>query len=342
MIPEYKQRKISAKINIAVLTLILLAVSFCWSFSGQAGAGNSASPEHIILTWTADPARSQTITWLLADNKPAQVQYLSEDDYYGMFDGARTVTVSGTVFDSVHCRFSVTLTGLTPGVRYVYRVGRPGAWSEPLSFTTAADTSKFSFLYMGDVQSGYSQWGAVLDSVYNDYPLLRFSLLGGDLTDNGSDEGEWVQFLAAGTGVFSKIPVMPVRGNHDGSMYSRFFALPDNGPAGLKQEFYSFDYGNAHFVVLNSSNNIDPEVKQWLRQDLQNSRKKWKFAVFHFPAYPASADYKGVAASICANWIPILEQNRVDMVFVGHQHEYMRTHPLCQGVVQTGSSYGII
>ena len=74
-----------------------------------------------------------------------------------------------------------------------------------------------------------------------------------------------------------------------------------------------------------------------------NSKQTWKFALFHHPAYPASPDYKGIDQSIIANWVPILEQNRVDMVFVGHQHQYMRTHPVFQGEIQSDPGrYGII
>jgi len=320
---------------------LLLTIFFCCAFSPAVFAEGLAQTDQIILTWTADPATSQTITWLMSSNSLAHVQYLKAEDFNGNFDSARQIEAAGVVFDSTNYRYTATVSGLTPDTKYVYRVGNEGAWSEPLSFTTAADTEKFSFLYMGDVQSGYSEWGDTLKSVYQAYPEIKFGLLGGDLTNNGSDENEWGQFLDAASSVFSQIPVMPTMGNHDGAMYLKFFALPDNGPEGLKQQFYSFDYGNAHFVILDTSMNTDKMVKRWLQEDLQNTTKKWKFAVFHIPAYPAFTDYKGIDKSIRENWVPILEQNRVAMVFVGHQHLYMRTHPIYQGEVQN-DSYGIV
>ncbi len=334
---------IPAAARIVCLVFLLSVISCCWFFPSAASAGDSLQPEGIILTWTGDPAGSQTITWLMPDDEPACVQYLSSDGFTGSFAGAQEISAGCSKFDSTNYRFTATITGLNPGTKYIYRVGREGSWSEALSFTTAADTEKFEFLYMGDVQSGYTQWGSTLNSVYQTYPQIKFALLGGDLTDNGDDENEWGQFLDAATGVFSLIPVMPTLGNHDGSMYLNFFALPENGPVGLKREFYSFDYGNAHFVVLDTRNNTDERVKQWLQEDLQAATKKWKFVVFHMPAYPATYDYKEIDKSIRANWIPILEQNRVDMVFVGHQHQYMRTHPIFQGEVQTSpAAYGIV
>jgi len=321
-----------------IVLCLLLAVSFCQLFSPVALAQETSQADQrirVILTWTDDPATTQTITWLMTGNSQASVQYLNAEEYNGSFDVARQVDVDGIAFDSSHYRYTATLTGLSPGTQYVYRVGREGAWSEPLSFSTSpANPENFTFLYLGDVQSGYTQWGSLLDEISSEYPQIGFALLGGDLTDNGDDEEEWGEFLDAAAGLFSRIPAMPTMGNHDGSMYEKFFALPDNGPEGLKQEFYSFDYGNAHFVVLNSNKNADEAAKQWLQEDLQNTAKKWRFAVFHHPAYPVVDDYKGIAESIRSNWVPLLEQYGVDMVFVGHQHVYMRTRPLRDGQIR--------
>lgn len=338
------KRRIPTAVRVFCLILGLWAGSCCGYCTPVALAEPPASgPNQIILTWTGDPAAAQSVTWLMSENITAQLQYWKEEEFSENFDSPSVIEVQGTPFDSIHYRYQANLSGLIPDTAYVYRVGAEGAWSEPRSFTTAGDTEKFSFLYLGDVQAGYAEWGNMLNSIHGSYPQIKFALLGGDLTDNGSDETEWGQFLDAATGVFSRIPVMPALGNHDGSMYFKFFALPDNGPDGLEREFYSFDYGNAHFVVLNSNNNTNQAAKEWLQQDLQSTAGKWKFAVFHHPAYPAYDDYKTIDESICENWVPILEQNGVDMVFVGHQHEYMRTYPIFQGEVQSDPGcYGIV
>lgn len=339
----FKLNKSNKKSIGIIICLCLIFTISCWPFSSVAFAQETSQPEQIILTWTADPTTTQTITWLMSHNSSARVQYLEAEEFEDNFDSAQQLEVQGAIFDNDRTLYLYTanLTCLTPDTKYVYRVGREGAWSEPATFTTAAETESFSFLYMGDIQSGYTVWGSMLDSVYEAYPDIKFALLGGDLTDKGHDVDEWGEFLDAATAVFSQIPAMPTMGNHDGLMYQKFFALPDNGPAGLDQEFYSFDYGNAHFVVLNSNNNTNAAAKQWLQQDLEATNKKWKFVVFHHPAYPATFDYKGIDKSICENWVPILEQNGVDMVFVGHQHVYMRTHPIFQDEVQS-DSYGIV
>ena len=94
-------------------------------------------------------------------------------------------------------------------------------------------------------------------------------------------------------------------------------------------------------MVLDTSNIITDTVKQWLQEDLQNTTKGWKFAVFHHPPYQNFDDNKTIDDALREHWVPILEQNHVDMVFVGHQHVYMRTYPIYQGEVAT-DAYGIV
>ena len=124
-------------------------------------------------------------------------------------------------FGSSNYRYQAHITGLTADTSYVYRVGSAEAWSETLSFTTAADSDTFSFLYLGDVQEGYEEWEDLLDFIKQNHPQIKFSLLGGDLANN---DNEWGQFLTAASPYFSQVPMMPTLGNHDGYMYLNFFS----------------------------------------------------------------------------------------------------------------------
>ncbi|MEN6390029.1 MAG: metallophosphoesterase, partial [Syntrophomonas sp.] len=166
----------------------------------------------------------------------------------------------------------------------------------------------------------------------------RFALLGGDLVHDGYSELEWEQFFTAATPTFQQIPLLPAPGNHDDTpLFWKAFALPQNGPEGFKEKFYSFDYGNCHIAVLDSnlmgaSATQYNTVKSWLQNDLDTSGKQWKFLVFHYPPYPVVED--GHSYNIEVNWVPLFEQCGVDVVFVGHQHVYMRTKPLRSGQVQ--------
>jgi|GEM_PF-1176879 len=338
-----KKIKISEACRISfLLVVVMILTCFCFA-PATVWAEEMSGPDQVILTWSQDPTTTQTITWLSPDSNTNKVQYIEAANYNGDFAVAGQINAILTPFAGTdHYRCTATLTELTPDTQYIYRVGNEAAWSEELSFTTSADPEAFSFLYLGDVQEGHAGWGSMLSELYDANPQLEFSLLGGDLTNEDKDFTEWEEFLGAASSVFSRIPMMPAIGNHDGEMFLEFFALPDNGPQGLYGNcFYSFDYGDAHFVVLDTSNVITDTVKQWLQQDLQNTTKQWKFAVFHHPPYQNFDDNKTIDDALREHWVPIFEQNEVDMVFVGHQHVYMRTHPIYEGEV-AADTYGIV
>jgi hypothetical protein len=74
------------------------------------------------------------------------------------------------------------------------------------------------------------------------------------------------------------------------------------------------------------------KIAGWLLNDLTGSAQRWKFLVFHHPPYPVVHDWR--ADVLQEHWVPLFEQGGVDMVFVGHQHVYMRTKPLRSGEIQ--------
>jgi hypothetical protein len=309
-------------------------------------------PDEIILSWTGDTETTQTVSWRTADAAFHVVQYLPAGSFDGSFDGAQVANASasflytGDVNDWYH--EEATISGLSPATSYVYSVGREGAWSEPASFTTAGSGDQFSFLYMGDVQTGFSAWGNLLNTASAESADPKFALLGGDLVDLGTSGSEWEQFFDAATPVFKQIPLMPAAGNHDdmaGTLFWNSFALPENGPEGYAEKVYSFDYNNCHIVVLDSELLTEPgtdsytSISAWLTNDLNSSDKTWKFVCFHYPPYPVVDDRH--TANLQANWVPVLEQCNVDAAFVGHQHVYMRTKPMEAGQVTTEGS-GIV
>lgn len=312
-------------------------------------------PDQIILSWTGDTKTTQTIAWRTGSSVTGgKVQYMKESERTDDFSGALEQTaVCGEVYAGYN-HFEAELNNLAPGTSYVYRVGSENGWSEAGAFTTAADTDQFSFMYMGDVHIGYDEnssgvWKQFLENAKTKYPDLKFALQGGDLINDATDYKQWEEFFNTEAGVFDRIPFMPTIGNHefkDPSFYLNSFALPQNGPEGLKEHDYSFDYGNAHFVVLDSNlmgseGDLSEAGMDWLENDLQNSDKKWKFVMFHHPPYGVDSRDVTQGNMIKASWAPIMEHNGVDMVFVGHQHAYMRTYPICNGTIQEKPSQGI-
>jgi hypothetical protein len=96
-----------------------------------------------------------------------------------------------------------------------------------------------------------------------------------------------------------------------------------NGPSGLEETVYWFDYQGARIVSLNSNERID-EQRDWLKSVLSESdRPKWTIVTFHHPVYSASGDRDN--PGVRAAWRPVFEEHGVDLVLQGHDHAYARS-----------------
>ena len=92
---------------------------------------------------------------------------------------------------------------------------------------------------------------------------------------------------------------------------------------------FSFDYGNAHWLVLDSNDYVDflnPKLREWIQNDLASSKAQWKFVGFHHPGFNSSkAHFKEQRLRQLSG---IFEQTHVDVVFAGHVHNYQRSFPM--------------
>ena len=96
----------------------------------------------------------------------------------------------------------------------------------------------------------------------------------------------------------------------------------------------SFDYGNAHIVMLDSQEEEEKGVagdilaaqKAWLEKDLQNTNKPWKLVFFHKTPYYNKATRTN--EDIKAAFQPLFDKYHVDVVFNGHDHAVARTYPI--------------
>jgi len=92
---------------------------------------------------------------------------------------------------------------------------------------------------------------------------------------------------------------------------------------------YSFDYGDAHFLCLDSNLYVDPtneRWQQWMADDLGGTNAAWKFVVYHHPAFNVGVEHYGEQhMRVLA---PLFERLGVSIVFHGHEHNYQRTRPI--------------
>jgi len=191
--------------------------------------------------------------------------------------------------------------------------------------------------------------------------------LGDNAYQDGSD-AEYQSKVFAVNGfsdVFSRLPFYPCPGNHDynsvwpastalGIPYSNIPLADHKGPyydmvevpkyaeaGGYPSQlevFYSFDYGDVHFLSLNSevfdytlSYSGINQMIQWIRNDLNQNTRKFTIAFFHQCPYSkgshdSDAAYELVIKAMREKIIPVLEEYDVDLVVNGHSHVFERSY----------------
>ncbi|HEV2472066.1 MAG TPA: metallophosphoesterase [Chthonomonadales bacterium] len=92
---------------------------------------------------------------------------------------------------------------------------------------------------------------------------------------------------------------------------------------------YSFDYGDCHFLCLDSNTYVDPrngDLQRWIETDLGSTDAAWKFVVYHHPAFNTGWSHyqEQQMRALC----PLFEKHGVDFALHGHEHTYQRTRPL--------------
>jgi acid phosphatase type 7 len=136
----------------------------------------------------------------------------------------------------------------------------------------------------------------------------------------------WDEPLNGPTGVEGG-PLVPTLA---GPEANRAAFLQAAGPAYPRMANFSFDYGNAHWTVLDSNPYVDwndPDLRAWVARDLAAARNAtWRFVAFHHPVFNSSRAHFGDQHMRVL--VDLFEAGRVDVVWSGHVHTYQRTYPL--------------
>jgi predicted phosphodiesterase len=269
----------------------------------------------------------------------AVIAWVSEEPDVGLVEYGETPQLGRKGVDAqVGRRHAVALPGLSPASMYYYLVTEADEVSQMARFRTApeGEDSRFAFAVIGDSGRGRKNQLAVAALLERLKPDLILHT--GDVVYPSGEERYYDRrFFVPYGRILKEVPIFPVLGNHDlergnGAAYLDNFHLPRNDPRGTGR-YYSFDYGNAHFVALNSelyhgdrSGNPE-EQKAWLERDLRETHQPWKVAYFHRPIYSSSKH--GSDERIREDLEPVLIRQEVDLVFSGHDHVYERTRPIC-------------
>jgi hypothetical protein len=275
----------------------------------------------------------------------------------------------------------VTVRGLTADTRYFYAVGHdtvrlsgpdsnhffrtfpPAGTVRPIRVWAIGDFGKGNSLQTG-VRTAFEQYDAAQET---DVWLW----LGDNAYSDGTDQEYQDKVFSGPWGyqnLMQHLPFHAIPGNHDYNLISPaqatvsppahtgvYFDIIDaytRGEAGgvpsQTELYYSFDYGNVHFVCLNSelgsainpahdwtgANPIFPfngsPMMDWLVADLSQNALPWTVVLFHQPPYSKGSHdsdnfWELYMQAMRENWLPVLEQAGVDLVLSGHSHVYERS-----------------
>ena len=227
---------------------------------------------------------------------------------------------------------SVMVTGLKPGMSYDYSV--PGKENLKGSFKTPPRAgTPFEFVLYGDTRTRHDVHRTVVAAIEK-YTHPDFLLHTGDLVENGADPALWPIFFDIEGGLLRKVALYPLLGNHERHSrdYTDFMQVTP---------YYSFDWGSAHFSVLDTDigsmadneparQAIWEDEVHWLEADLKKSqRATFRFLAGHHPPMTAVASRQGDNKHMTA-LMPMLEQYHVTAALFGHDHNYQ--HYLKDGI----------
>ncbi len=312
---------------ISVSGLIFISFNFISYPSANITSGTKYD-EGPWLTWYNNkPNESICITWLTEKSGPTEV-------HYGMSKNKSELNLIAT--GDAGILHKIYLDALRPGTTYHYFIEKDTSSlnTEPLfSFTTASNQQKsFKFTIVGDMQptdEGMIKRGEIVANGVNQRDH-DFIIQLGDVADSGTDPQDWHRVLSNIMKLGSTVPIQGVIGNHDwdggagSSNWAQLFTYNYEDPT--VGRFYSFDYQNAHFVMIDNFEHFyrmtDAQLN-WIQEDLLNAKKEgqdWIFCFFHLSMLTTSSS--GMQYNLIESLVPIFDKYDVDAVFYGHDHDY--------------------
>jgi hypothetical protein len=282
----------------------------------------NVTPSSIDFRWATDTSESLIVKYGTSTSYGSQVT---------------SDTVSGAGGNNNHAK----ITGLPANTRYYYQVTTASgaaltpAGDQTYTFKTAptvGSTTPFSFAIWGDSGVNNSNQDAVSNQVTAYKPDL--AIIAGDIAypyTTAFDNNNTKYFNHYKTSM-RFAPYYVSCGNHESSCSTVMsdHTLPQNGNA-AGASTYSFDYGNVHFVSLNSNGSYaynassptssDPQIR-WAYNDIKNSNQTWKVVYWHHNAW--SSGSHSDLSEIINNLAKMSEDAGADFGIWGHSHVYER------------------
>lgn len=296
---------------------------------------------------TENPSKSRCIMWQSDDamiNPSVEMRLSGSEEI-------KTFTVQNSSFtddDHENHQYTAKVDGFNVNESFEYRIvdgSRCTNWHE----VKVSDGKKFKMLIFPDSQSAdYSYWSQLAKSAYERNQDAELFVNVGDIVDNGEDRYQWHSWLNGVYNLLEAMPFVPVMGNHEcynrqwkcrlPEAYLKYFDVPSNGSEKFNRCYYSFDYGDVHFAILDSQwdelddvesgagQNLIAEQQEWLRRDMSASDKKWKIVFVHKDVLQYRIlkwpERREGFSDIGTNFMPLFDELKIDIVFTAHLHTY--------------------
>lgn len=253
-------------------------------------------------------------------------------------------------------QYEVRLTDLKPDTRYYYAVFDGDKRLTPddgtyqfMTHPPVGTQRPFRFWVLGDGGTGrepqYAVHEAMMETTKREQHPIDFWIHAGDMAyGTGRDVEFQTRFFEAYDVTLRHKVCWPTMGNHEGHTskgttgvgpYYDAYVVPTRGEVGGvasgTEAYYSFDYGNIHFICLDS-HDLDRKptasMAKWLKADLDKAKADWLIAFFHHPPYTKGShdsDKEKDLTEMRRYIMPVLEAGGVDVVLTGHSHVYERS-----------------
>lgn len=326
---------------------------------------------NINLTWSeADhitgKKQSLSINWIAATSSTEGVIYIREKDGEKFEETKVKPEYFSMDIYEAHS-YQAVLKNLTPDTVYEYYVESKGTnpiKSEIYTLRTSPENpTNFTFVVMGDTKAQYDVFNDLNGDILKMFDknaekgIPGFVGFTGDYGGNGAfiEYDAWFNYGVGGKSntkeMVARYPMIHVHGNHErlAPTWWNLFNFPEKAMKGWpdlnnegnEEYWYSYNYGNVHFVAFMSGypkQEWNKAQLEWLKNDLARAKQAkdageidWVVILLHHSIYTTSTGHMNDVLEDAGlmeegGFIDIAEESgAVDVVFTAHDHNYERT-----------------